>query len=1351
MSPQDSRPEPPAPSAGSGQDLRQQAEGIARRKPAPSPEHPETFSPEETRRTFHELRVHQIELELQNEELRWAQAALEASRARYFDLYDLAPVGYCTLNKRGLILEANLTAATLLGVVREELVKGVLSQFIIEAHQPLYFQLRQQLLETGAPQACELRMVKPDGTEFWAQLNAVAARNDDGAPVARVVLGNITARKQAEEQVRKLSRAVEQSPASIVITDPQGAIEYVNAKFTAVTGYTLEEVRGQNPRVLKGSQTSAEEYRQLWQTLTQGREWHGEFHNRTKTGEMYWEQASISPILDTNGHISHFLAVKEDITARKNMEGTLRETQWRMERIIEGARLGTWEWNVQTGETVFNEQWARILGYTLDELAPNSIKTWETMAHPDDLKQAAARLERHFAGELPCHDYECRMKHKDGHWVWIHDRGCLISRTGDGKPLMMFGTHQDITLRKQAEEELRQAHEELEQRVVARTRELRQANEQLCLEVEVRQQTERKLFEESVRYRMVADFTYDWEYWETPESLLCYCSPSCERITGYSAQEFLTNPKLLRGIVHPDDASLWLKNREAALASPLSQLMEFRILMKDGGVRWLELACQSVLGENGLSLGIRGSNRAITERKRSEMALRESEVKLRLITDNVPAVIAYVSARDLRYQDVNRGFSELFGIGREQAAGKQVSEILGSEQYARALPYIDRARAGEPVTYDYAMLAHGRQHWFSIRYVPELDRQGAVRNIILMAVDITERKRLEQALQESEARSKAMLQAVPDLFFRMDRQGVFLDYKAEISELHVQADTTILGKRNRDITPPEFADLVDRQILATLATGTLQTFEYQLPIPDRGMRDYEARMVPHSADEVIVVVRDVTERKRSEVALRESNRQLEAAVASAKELAVQAQAATCAKSQFLASMSHEIRTPLNIILGFAQLLRENRELSSRQQGQVDHINRSGEHLLAMLNDVLEFSKIEAGRQTLAPTTFDLRHLLSDLAIVYRQKAEAKQLTLDTDGLDRVPRYLVADEQKLRQILINLLSNAVKFTLTGGVQLRVGTEPDGSAEGLRLVALVEDSGPGIPAEDLGRLFQLFEQASSGRQLGQGTGLGLAISRQFARLMGGDVSVVSEAGRGAAFRLEIPAKEGTPALASGTVDTHKALRLADGQPRCRVLVVDDDAVNRSLLVQMLGDAGFDMVEAATGLEAVAAFAGQHPQLIFMDQQMPGMDGDEVIRQIRRRAGGGAVRIITLTANATEEIRQRILTAGADDFMVKPFHNHVLFENIRRLTGVRYRDADAPSPQALPPEPPLVLTRELMGHLPRELRQRIHEAARLCRHDHLLELIPQVELKDAAMRGKLRELVDAFDYETLLSLFA
>ena len=1220
MSPQDSRPEPPAPSAGSGQDLRQQAEGIARRKPAPSPEHPETFSPEETRRTFHELRVHQIELELQNEELRWAQAALEASRARYFDLYDLAPVGYCTLNKRGLILEANLTAATLLGVVREELVKGVLSQFIIEAHQPLYFQLRQQLLETGAPQACELRMVKPDGTEFWAQLNAVAARNDDGAPVARVVLGNITARKQAEEQVRKLSRAVEQSPASIMITDPQGAIEYVNAKFTAVTGYTLEEVRGQNPRVLKGSQTSAEEYRQLWQTLTQGREWHGEFHNRTKTGEMYWEQASISPILDTNGHISHFLAVNEN-----------------------------------------------------------------------------------------------------------------------------------ITLRKQAEEELRQVHAELEQRVVARTRELRQANEQLCLEVEVRQQTERKLFEESVRYRMVADFTYDWEYWETPESLLCYCSPSCERITGYSAQEFLTNPKLLRGIVHPDDASLWLKNREAALDSPLSQLMEFRILMKDGGVRWLELACQSVLGENGLSLGIRGSNRAITERKRSEMALRESEVKLRLITDNVPAVIAYVSARDLRYQDVNRGFSELFGIGREQAAGKQVSEILGSEQYARALPYIDRARAGEPVTYDYAMLAHGRQHWFSIRYVPELDRQGAVRNIILMAVDITERKRLEQALQESEARSKAMLQAVPDLFFRMDRQGVFLDYKAEISELHVQADTTILGKRNRDITPPEFADLVDRQILATLATGTLQTFEYQLPIPDRGMRDYEARMVPHSADEVIVVVRDVTERKRSEVALRESNRQLEAAVADAKELAVQAQAATRAKSQFLASMSHEIRTPLNIILGFSQLLREDRELTSRQQGRVDHINRSGEHLLAMLNDVLEFSKIEAGRQTLAPTTFDLRHLLSDLAIVYRQKAEAKQLTLDTDGLDRVPRYLVADEQKLRQILINLLSNAVKFTLTGDVRLRVWTEPDGSAEGLRLVVLVEDSGPGIPAKEMGRLFQLFEQASSGRQFGQGTGLGLAISRQFARLMGGDVSVVSEAGRGAAFRLEIPAKEGTPALASGTVDTHKALRLADGQPRCRVLVVDDDAVNRSLLVQMLGDAGFDMVEAATGLEALAAFAGQHPQLIFMDQQMPGMDGDEVIRQIRRRAGGGAVRIITLTAHATEETRQRILTAGADDFMVKPFHNHVLFENIRRLTGVRYRDADAPSPQAPPPRTPLVLTRELMGHLPRELRQRIHEAARLCRHDHLLELIPQVELKDAAMRGKLRELVDAFDYETLLSLFA
>ena len=539
--------------------LRQRAEAIAREKAAQSSGDLEARSLEETWRTLHELRVHQIELELQNQELREAQAALEASRERYFDLYDLAPVGYCTLNKRGLILEANLTAATLLGVVRDVLVEQVLSQFIIEEHQPLYFQLRQQLLETGAPQACELRMVKKDGTEFWAQLQATTAPDADGAIVARVVLGNIserkqteaglrldgeilanmadgvflirasdgmivhsneqfekmfgygpgeligqkvsvvnaftdknpdaiaheimevlnrtgawagevhnlkkdgttfwcsarvttfehasygtvwvavhrdiTARKRAEAQIKKLSSAVEQSPASIIITDPSGAIEYVNPKFTRLTGYSLDEVRGQNPRVLKGNKTSADEYHRLWESITQGREWRGEFHNRKKSGEMYWELALISPIVDAEGRITHFLAVKEDITERKEAEATMRQQAALLEithdAIVVHDLDGRLLFMNQAAETIMGWSFAEAKTRDAKEILVFEPEMTRRVAHEETLRQGT------WTGELTLINGQKKELELESRWTLVRDEA--------GRPQSILMVSTDIT------------------------------------------------------------------------------------------------------------------------------------------------------------------------------------------------------------------------------------------------------------------------------------------------------------------------------------------------------------------------------------------------------------------------------------------------------------------------------------------------------------------------------------------------------------------------------------------------------------------------------------------------------------------------------------------------------------------------------------------------------------------------------------------------------------------------------------------------------------------------------------------------------------------------------------------
>jgi len=291
------------------------------------------MSPEITRMTLHELRVHQIELEMQNEQMRHAQSELDAARARYFDLYDVAPVGYCTLSEQGVILEANLTAATLLGVERSALVKMPLSRLLLKKDQDTYYRHRRLLFETGNPQSCDLRVAKPDGEIFWAHFVGNAARGEGGAPTCRLVLTDITALKQNEEKILHLSQAVEQSPALIVITNRDGEIEYVNPKFCAVTGFSREEVLGRNPRFLKSGDMGPEDYKKMWASLTSGNEWQGEFHNKKKSGELYWESTSISPIRDAAGRISHFLAVKEDITERKRTEKALQEKIVEMERF----------------------------------------------------------------------------------------------------------------------------------------------------------------------------------------------------------------------------------------------------------------------------------------------------------------------------------------------------------------------------------------------------------------------------------------------------------------------------------------------------------------------------------------------------------------------------------------------------------------------------------------------------------------------------------------------------------------------------------------------------------------------------------------------------------------------------------------------------------------------------------------------------------------------------------------------------------------------------------------------------------------------------------------------------------
>jgi two-component system sensor histidine kinase/response regulator len=479
----------------------------------------------------------------------------------------------------------------------------------------------------------------------------------------------------------------------------------------------------------------------------------------------------------------------------------------------------------------------------------------------------------------------------------------------------------------------------------------------------------------------------------------------------------------------------------------------------------------------------------------------------------------------------------------------------------------------------------------------------------------------------------------------------------------------------------------------------------------------------------IGILRDVTQQKEIQDSLLKAKQE--------------AERANKFKSVFLANMSHEIRTPLNAIIGFSQLMNRDKLLSDLQKEYNLSIISAGEHLLALINDILELSKIEAGRVILSPSNIDLHALLDDIQMIFKERTQSKNLQFLYEKAIDLPRFVYVDESKLRQIFVNLIGNALKFTEQGGIAVR--TRVDKINEDLSmLVVEIQDSGSGIPADEMDKLFKHFEQTSSGINQGSGTGLGLALSRELAVLMGGTITVSSELGKGSVFTFQVQITDGNPACVEKN-NVKRVIGIENSAARYRILVVDDKSDNLKVATTLLRLVGFETREARNGEEAIAKFEAWDPHLILMDMRMPVMDGYESTRRIKLTERGKLTPVVALTASTFEDELKKIERLGMQGYIRKPFREDELFKTIGDILGIKYSYEDE-TPDGSQSLTDNEATAVEIIQLPNSLLLQMQNALDVADLDLLIVLIKSIEPDHPKLAGSLLKLAQNYNYDQL-----
>lgn len=1199
--------------------------------------------------------------------------------------------------------------------------------------------------------------------EGTGELRVPAAGNHELAKIGLVLndlLADVTAKQAAIVQSQELFRNAFQRHTAVKLNIDPDTGQILDANDAAVAYYGWPREQLCRMRIQDINTLPADAVQQEMESAFAERRNYFEFRHRRADGSVRDVAVFSSNISTPDKPVLN--SIIQDITDRKQAEkalqraneilehrvaertAELRASEERLELAFRAAQDGVWDWNMETDEVFYSARWKAMLGYDDSEIEPH-VGEWKRLLHPDDLSRCLEVVAGVIRGEQD-YSMEFRMRHKDGHYVDILSRGFPIRREPGGPIVRIVGTHFDLTERKRIQAELERMRDQLA---------------------------------EGQRIAHLGS----WEY--LVETHRTIWSDEEKRIFGLEpSQPSPDYETIFRHYAHPDDGAGLDRCFREAMQDGLPFEHEWRIVRPDGSVRVLSDKAQPFFDENGNLSHYVGTTLDITEQKLAELLLAEERQRL---ADIIEASHAGTWEWNVQTGEaiVNLRWAQICGYTLEELSPISHTtwqKLVHPDDFLASEELLQRHFRSELKYYGAeTRMKHKDGSWVWVRahgQVISWTKEGQPLWMRGTHHDITAQKQLEASLREMqnnlerlvESRTAELLcitNAAHDGIIMMNPQGHVTYWNPAAERILGYSSQDAIGRDLHELIAPRNYH-ADHEAAFPEFTGTDQGDSMgkalELVAIRKDGREISVSLSLSAArlnEEwySVGILADITERKQAENELVQYRVHLEDLVAArTAELAAAnqaliaakeaAEAGSRAKSTFLANMSHEIRTPLNAILGFAQLLARDRSVNSQQRHHIEMIDRSGQHLLELINAVLEMAKVESGTSEIHLAAFDLHEELGNLEDIFKLRAVAKNLTFVMDRPEDLPRFIVGDKNKLRQILINLLGNAIKFTVTGGVTLRV--RMDSSSPGLmRLITEVLDSGAGISAEDIGRLFQPFHQGSMGGQTHEGTGLGLAISREFAELMGGQITVTSRVGEGSVFRLDIPVElTDNKAIQSLGRNLTREYRLASGQQPYRVLVVDDVETNRDILDRILRDAGFEVRQADSGPKALHTYTSWHPHVILLDMRMPGMNGDEVLRRIRE-PGNPPVKVVFVTAAAFDEERQQAMDLGADDFIAKPYRDFELFEKLQSLLGAEYADTSDDKSASSAVTVPSKLTPGALTALPDELIQKMLETTKIGDFDRLMELIQFTETFDAQVAQSLRELADAFDIERILEL--